>query len=109
MLPKRDELEPLPPGLHRPSQESNTKKNKYKNKGSWVYFKKDTLDGVVLKTTKRTDSLYFQENGSLSITKPNSDLNVNRSVNLNDTNVHVIVSSYSRTTVIGIEYKKKKD
>ena len=69
LVPQRDE--PIYRDPHMPSPMGETKKRGYRTKGSWVYFKKDSLDGVLLKTENQTDSLFFLENGNLSPNNPN--------------------------------------
>ena len=99
----QDELDP-PPG-NMPSRASYGKKSKYKTKGSWVYFKKDNLDGVLLKTTNHVDSLYFLENGNLSTIKPIRNV----IPKANDTSVIVINRGnvINSSIVIGVEFVKK--
>lgn len=63
----KDEI-PFPDNM--PSPEQERKKRNYKSKGSWVYFEKDNLDGIILKYTNQIDSLFFLENGNLSPNNP---------------------------------------
>lgn len=56
------------PGM--PTPWFNPEKRKFKSKGNWFYFRKDTLEGIVLKSTNHIDSLYFMENGNLGSLEP---------------------------------------
>lgn len=71
LVPRNEEFDPTPGNM--PSPIFDTKKRRFKTRGSWIYFKKDSLDGILLKTTNHIDSLYFLENGNLSPNNPNAN------------------------------------
>jgi hypothetical protein len=83
LVPKRDE--PIFRDLHEATPMGETKKRRYRTKGSWVYFKKDSLDGVLLKFTTQADSLFFLENGNLSPNNPNANEIITTVLNGKDT------------------------
>lgn len=86
LVPKLKHKGPIdPPPGNMPSPVHDRKKRKYKTKGNWVYFKKDSLDGVVLKTRNQTDSLFFLENGNLSPNNPNANYRITSVLNDRDT------------------------
>lgn len=71
IVPKRDK--PIFRDPHEPTPMGETIKRRYRSKGSWVYFKKDSIDGVVLKTTNQSDTLFLLENGNLSPNNPHKN------------------------------------
>lgn len=79
-----------------------------KTKGSWVYFKSDSLDGIVLNASSYTDSLYFLENGNLSPIKPFIYTVESHTNEVNDSTA-IVIRNYKNTseTRIGVEYRKK--
>jgi len=96
---------PEPPGLDSMLTEVKKNKDRHKTKGSWVYFKKDTFEGIVLKTTNQMDSLYFLENGNLSPVKPNGYVNTYDTTVINGNEI-IIYNGNRNGTVIGVEYEK---
>ena len=93
-----------PPPGNMPSPVFDRKKSKYKTKGTWVYFKRENLDGVILKTTNQIDSLYFLENRNLSPNNPNVKDYIRTVINEVDTLV-----VYQRNTIKMPDEFLKKD
>jgi hypothetical protein len=64
-----------PPGNmpEMPSPMDKTKKHRFRTKGSWVYFKNDSIPVVLLKTKSYTDTLFLLKNGNLSPNRPNAN------------------------------------
>jgi hypothetical protein len=107
LVPKQNSpFDPNPGNLPTPVGEKE--KRKYKIKGTWVYFKTDTLDGIVLVINKnQSDSLFFQENGNLSNIKPQPTTVYEDTTGEKDSSAVVVVTHrYANQRVVAYEYKK---
>ncbi|MFD1553258.1 hypothetical protein DNU06_16885 [Putridiphycobacter roseus] len=82
---KRNEFYIPPPGNmpQMPPPMDKTKKSRFRTKGSWVYFKKDSLPVILLKTNSHTDTLFLLQNGNLSPNRPNANEIIKTVVNGN--------------------------